>query len=453
MQKLTVREIAKITSGTVLNPQKQPEVALSIVHDTRQIQGPCIFIAVKGETHDGHCFLKHAFEKGARASIVSDASKAADFQGASIVVPNTLTALGDIAAHIRTQSRIPWIGITGSAGKTTTRNILAGILRQTGTVLCPIRNFNNLIGVPLTILNLDEHHQYAVIELGTNSPGEIPRLADIVRPDIAIITNTGPAHTEFLGSVEGVAEEKSGILKNLTPDKTAVLNSEDAFIEQYRQKSPAPVVTFGGEQSDFYATNVTDRKDRVCFTLNHQLECQISGTGFHLAVDACAAVAAARQLGISMTDCIKGISEFSPEDMRMNRVTVNGIHLYNDCYNSNPISLRNALATLATSTRGRKIAVLGDMLELGKLSNPEHEKAIQMLSEYGIDKGFLLGECMKKAWKRMPEKYTERTEICTSRKDLISRLSKFIKPDDNILIKASRGMRFDDIFNELTSRS
>ncbi len=453
MQKLTINQIAHITSGKILNPDPQLDTPLPIVHDTRLITESCVFAAIQGETHDGHLFLKPAYEKGAQACLVSNSKKATDFQGVCIRVKDTVTALGDIASHIRKRSRILWIGITGSAGKTTTRNLLASILRKTGKVLCPIRNFNNLIGVPLTILNLDDSHNYAVMELGTNSPGEIPRLADIVRPDIAIITNTGPSHTEFLGSIEGVAEEKSAILKNLSPDKTAVLNHDDPFMDTYREKSPAPVVTFGNEQSDFFATHINDQGDRVCFTLNHQLECEIPGTGYHLALDACAAVAAARQIGISMTDCIKGISAFIPEDMRMERVTANGVFIYNDCYNSNPLSLRNALRTIAAAGNGRKIAVLGDMLELGTLSDLEHENAIHMLSEFEVDKAYLLGKCMKQAYKRTQKKYTQAIVLCDSKKDLISRLSEFIQSDDTILIKASRGMRFDDIFNELTNRS
>ncbi|MEZ4528009.1 MAG: UDP-N-acetylmuramoyl-tripeptide--D-alanyl-D-alanine ligase [Desulfobacterales bacterium] len=449
-------QILKATGGKLLSGN--PESVFSgISTDSRTISGGQLFIAIKGEHYDGHSFVPDVAEKGGMGLIISGEkagelirSKWKHRDPVCIAVEDTVRALGDLAAFRRKQTGVSLVAITGSNGKTTTRQMTASILSKYYQTLSTSGNFNNEIGLPLTLLRLDAWHEWAVVELGMNHPGEIGRLTRICAPDIGVITNIGPAHLEGLGSVEAVARAKGELLREMPPDTIAVLNADDPACRELAAQSAQEVITFGlSEDAQVRAFDVKRKGMEISFVLEISPEmaevCLHSPAKF-MVHDALAAAAAAYGSGLSAKKIAPGLSDFRPAEGRMNVFeTRREFYIIDDTYNANPGSVKAALTTLADlKGKNRAFAVLGDMLELGTHADRLHREIGMFCADSGIDRLLLTGPRSEQAAAGAMERGMKAQQIFTgSREELLAYLKENLQLRDWVLIKGSRGMKME----------
>jgi UDP-N-acetylmuramoyl-tripeptide--D-alanyl-D-alanine ligase len=428
--------------------------------DSRRIKKGELFVAIKGVRYDGHDFVADAIRKGAWGALVErqvfDASGEA-YRGQKNILPveDTLSALQKMSNLHRRKFSIPVIGITGSNGKTTTKEMLAGILRQEGPVLKNEGNLNNHIGVPLTLLTLERRHAFAVVEMGMSAPGEIETLAQLAWPDTAVITNVGPAHLEFFETTEQVAEAKGELLENLRPGGTAVLNADDPFFEQLAKKFGGRLVTFGIEKpADVRAGSLSPENGFMNFTLttaDSAVNVRLRAAGKHNVYNALAAAAAAVSSGMSLDAVKRGLEDFSPVAMRSEVRHIRGRTVLADCYNANPASMEAALATLVSLAAGnRAIAVLGDMFELGKASVEAHREIGRTVARLGVALLITVGERAGNTGAGaidagMPG---DRVRAAQQNSEAARLLRELSLPGDVVLVKGSRGMKMETILEE-----
>ena len=426
--------------------------------DTRSMAAENLFIALTGENFDGHDCLKAAAEKGASGLLIrldhKDKLDKIDGAPPTIGVADTLRALGDIAHAWRERFSVPVVAITGSAGKTTTKEMLAAIASQARTILKTEGNRNNLIGLPLALLQLRKEHELAIVEMGTNQPGEIARLAAIALPDVGIITNIGPAHLEGLGSMEGIREEKGGLFNVMAGRGTAVINRDDPAIGILAERWPGKRITFGlGTDADVTARGIEHAgPEGIRFNLVIEgigIRVLLRSPGEHNIVNALAAAAAAWVLGFDRSLIAEGLCAFSPVPGRTEiRRLGNGARMILDTYNANPASMREAIKTLqGLREQGRAFAILGDMLELGERAEELHEELGRSVPEAGIDHLFLKGTLSRCTAAGAIQRGLSREQVTlfddpqTVVTDLKSRLRK----GDWILVKGSRKMKLEKV--------
>jgi UDP-N-acetylmuramoyl-tripeptide--D-alanyl-D-alanine ligase len=446
----TVREIAAATGGRIIgSPDKRVS---GVSTDSRVITSGRLFVPLKGERFDGHDYLPEVFAKGIGSSLVEEsrAQAVALPEGAAVVVvPDTLRALGDLAAYYRRRFSIPVVGITGSNGKTTTKEMLAAILERSGKGLKTSGNLNNLIGLPQMVFQLGRDHKWAIFEMGMSEPGEIDRLAEIAAPEVGVITNAFPAHLASMGSVEAVAKAKGELFLRLPEGGSAVFNADDPLISQC--PSPAGVFrrSFGLHGADVTALNLVSLgKEGQRFTLqigDKGSELTLRAFGMHNIYNALAAAAAADSLGAGMEAIVAGLSAFTPYDKRFRLEDLGPIVLIDDSYNANPASVGAALLTLRElKGDNRGIAVLGDMLELGEESVSAH-----------LDAGHLAATCVERlyVYGRMGAVVAEAaidagmdsSEVihASTHDEIVQDIVKDHLDGDYIMVKGSRGMRMD----------
>ena len=392
----TTREILEATQGELLCGELERPFS-GVFIDSRKISADGVFLAIAGEVHDGHNFTAEVVQQGVRGLVINRA-KSQQLPVSSwkpigvvcIAVADTTRALGDMAAFNRRRSAAAVVAITGSNGKTTTRQMIAGVVSQQYKTLATAGNFNNAIGLPLTLLGLEADHQWAVVELGTNNPGEIAGLAKICAPDIGVITNIGPAHLEGLGSLEGVAREKGSLLKGLRPGGKAVLNADDPRVRQLAGRTNHEVHLYGvSEDAAVKAEQVAETPAGIDFTLKiaeESIFIRLNSPGRFMVSNALAAAAVGHLLGLSFAAIKAGLESFQPVAARMNIVhTPGGIHIIDDTYNANPDSMKAALTTLTKISGGaRTVFVAGDMLELGRQAPSLHSQLGRLAAETGI---------------------------------------------------------------------
>lgn len=437
-------------------------VVKNISIDTRTLMRDDYFLALKGKNFDGHDFIKLAIEKKVRGLIISlkvlnlDSSIPAFPTFPSIIkVKDTLKALGDISGAYRRKWKIPLVAITGSNGKTTTKEMLCSIMGLAGATLCSKGNLNNQVGVPLTLLNLGSKYNYAVIELGTSWPGEISRLSDIASPDIGIITNIGLTHLENFKGLEGVFEEKKVLIEKLPPGGTAIINADDPYLS--RLNPAVECITFGfSEKAMIRAKNIRMWPDLPSF------ETDIGGEHLHVRLpvygrfniyNALAAAAAASRLGVKPELIVKGIENYSRPKWRMEKhQLVSGAVIINDSYNANPTSMRESIESIVQSFQDKeKIVVLGDMLELGEDSAAEHMKLGQFIGAQPLSRIILYGEQMKHAFEAL--KGTEAEAKHFLKKDEMAfEIRKHLNSDSVVLFKGSRGMELEEVVDSIVSK-
>lgn len=353
--------------------------------DTRTQNPGDVFFALRGPNFDGHDFVTAALEKGAAAAVVERSTGATG----ELVVSDSLAALQRLAVWARRQWGGRVIGVTGSAGKTTTKDAIAHLLSVELAVGKTLGNLNNHVGVPLSILRLPDQSRAAVLEMGMNHAGEIRALAQIARPDVGVVTNVGYAHVEAFDSIEGVAAAKRELIETLPRDGVAVLNGDDARVRAFREAHPGRSVTFGfSECAEVHAEAVEHDADGTRFCACG-VKFETSLAGRHAVMNLLAAIAVARVLGIAPEKLAAAVRSFSVGKMRGERLERNGITIWNDCYNSNPEAARAMLDVLRETPAARRIAVLGEMLELGRASRQLHEQLGQYAAGQGID--FLIG--------------------------------------------------------------
>ena len=447
----TIDEILKATGGRLVSGPATTAVR-SVSIDTRTLKRKAVFIAIKGDTYDGHDFIPAAVEKGALCIIAQGRLRRLPPGVSYIVVKDTVKALGALAGFWRRKFSVPVVAITGSNGKTTTKDMAAWVLAGRMRVLKNEGTKNNHIGVPMTLFNLRAGHDVVVLELGTNHPGEIRYLADICRPNIGIVANVGAAHLEFFGSVSGVLKEKYSLIRRLSPPALALVNADDERLRQkLLRKTKKPLVLgFGiSHRSDFFASRIIRRDRGLSFVLNHRQECTLRSAGVHNVYNALAACALGRFFGMDWTRIASRLRSFRFPSGRLGILKRDNIRFIDDTYNANPQSLYCALQALESlQTRGRKILVVGDMLELGAGAKEFHSRAGAFAAgvcDCLVAVGTLSKFCASAA--RSAGMDRRNIFLCaTSRaaKGLL-RAKVGAGGDDIVLVKGSRAMKMEEV--------
>ena len=452
MPTLTFRELAEMTHGEVL---QNPDIKISsVVIDSREVKPDSVFFAIKGDRLDGHQFVPQALQT-ARGAVVARVPDAMPHDKGFVRVADTTKALQELARSIRKRYRFLLVAITGSAGKTTTKEMIATLAGTERRTWKSWGNFNNLIGAPLCLDNTPDDAEVVVSEMGMNHKGEIATLAGLTRPDVGVYTNIGPVHIEFFGTLEKIAEAKRELLENLAPNGTVVLNVDDQYLMNMSRGFEGRKVTYGIDQAaDFRPTNIVERGLLgTHFTLEGRAF-DLALPGRHNLENLLAAIATARAIGISWDGIARGVSEAKPAYHRGVIVPWRGATIYDDSYNSNPYALSRALTLMQQAdVRGRRIAVIGDMLELGERELEYHYEAgrgipldIDFVIGVGRRSDALLDGARHAGFTEERLFHFEKAEPATDF------LESFIRPGDLILIKASRGIGLDRIVTTLTTR-
>jgi len=424
-----------------------------LVIDSREILEGDIFCALQGENQDGHFYAKKALDKGAAAVIIAE-NRVSQLPKLpiekSIVCPNPLKLLQHIAASYAANFDLKMIGITGSSGKTSTRQLIAHILQQEFSVVQSIKNFNNHIGFPLSLLEWRRHHQFAVMELGANHVGEIKALCDLKAPDMGLITTIAPAHIEGFASIEGVQKAKYELLDAVPQDGTLFLNVNDDRISAYPVKS-REVIRYGLDTEAEFSVRIIGYDEMARPKIEWAgVGITLQTPGPHTAINAAAAIAVAMKCGCSKSSIIHGLESFLPDASRGLLQRINGITLMNDSYNANPQSMAAAIHTLAKmACSGKKYLILGDMLELGSLESDAHKTVGRLAVELGFDYLFAFGERMEEAVKQARKMGMVNAIHFVSKDLLVSTLKSITAENDILLIKGSRGMAMESIIYAL----
>jgi len=459
---MNLEDVARAVRGRLL--AGEGDVSFTGVSvDSRTTQPGELFFALPGEKFDGHRFVAAAFGRGAVAAVVDMARLPAGFQPTRplVAVQDVLAALGDLARRVRKTHHPRVVGITGSVGKTTTKDLTASVLGQKYQVLCNPGNFNNEIGVPLTLLQLQPEHEVLVVEMAMRGRDQIRYLARIAAPQFGLITNIGVSHLELLGSQEAIADAKGELLEELPPDGTGVLNRDDPFFERLRALAPN-VVTFGRDPaSDVCGEVIEEHRDLVEVHLRlwskafevAPFEATIRSPGRHQLSNALAAAAVGLILSVSPEQIAAGLEQATVSHWRMELLTSpSGVIVLNDAYNASPQSMTAALETLADHTSsGRRIAVLGDMRELGPLAEDAHREVGRRAVECGVARLITVGTLGREiaagaAAAGMPEEWIF---TCGSNAEASLRLRGESRPGDVVLVKGSRALQMEEIVRDL----
>ena len=445
MVPFTLAQAAKACGGKFNGEESLlAQSVTGVTIDSRTVGHGSLFIPIRGERFDGHDFIKAAYDAGALCCL---SEKPVEGQRPYILVPSALDAFQMIAAFYRSLFPIPAVAISGSAGKTTTKELVAGVLSQKYDVLKNEGNLNNQTGVPLTILRLERCHEAAVIEMGMNHFGEIRNLARIVRPNICVITNIGEAHIEFLGSKEGILQAKTEMLEFMEPGGHIVVNGDDPLLAPLASRY-SNVVTVGlGEHNTVRAEDIVDLGLRgTRFTAcceGKKIPVHIRYPGPHMVLNALTALAVGTLLGVGRDQIQAGISGYRPPAGRMNIVEAADITVIDDAYNANPSSMAASLSILAKA-EGRKVCILGDMFELGVGEAQYHHDIGQYAAKLGIDCIICVGRLAGHICEGAKEMGAD-TQHFEDREQLTAMLPSLIAPKDTILVKASHGMRLDTV--------
>ncbi len=427
---------------------------VTICIDSKRFKKGQVFWAIKGEKFDGHNFVESCLSQGGSTAVVN---KSWNFNPEKIIgtllkVEDTKQSLLDLANAYLDTFKIPKIAITGSNGKTTTKDMIVSVLSRAGSTLGTQGNFNNHIGLPLTAFQMKSSHRYSVFEMGTNHPGEIEVLSQAVRPNIAVITNIGYSHIEFFGTTENIFKEKLSISSGFKARGVLVVNVDDSHLAKVRPGSRYKLITYGINRGQIRATNIRlDQNGCASFTVG-RTEFRLNIPGEHNIYNALAAIAVGIQMRINRGDIAKALASFKPSPHRMQIKKISGITFLDDCYNANPSSMKASLRTLSmTISSGKKIALLGDMLELGDQSETLHSEVGQYFSEMGIDELITFGTASRFINKGAREKGTQRnlSQHFTNMNLLGEYLKKNLQKGDTVLVKGSRGMQLERVYDFL----
>lgn len=458
MKTMNLQQLGSVVGG-VPNGKNVSFEAIST--DTRTVNSGDLFVALQGENFDANQFVKQAADKGSIAALIdSDTDVAIPY----VKVEDTLTALTDLARNEREKTDIPVVAITGSNGKTSVKELLASILRQSMPVLATEGNFNNQIGVPLTLLKLTAEHQVAVIEMGASKAGDIRHLCGIAKPTVAVLNNVAAAHIEGFGDIEGVAAAKGEIITGLIEGGTVVLNRDEPWFNQWAELAAnKTVVSFGlSSAADVWAdmssanTGLVDSKFATSFTMNYQgdrYDVRLNLIGEHNIVNALAASAAAFSLGVLPSQILDGIAALEPVKGRMQPLQgVAGSVVINDCYNANPKSFDAALASLADVTKPVWL-VLGDFAELGADSGVIHQQIGKQIAGSYVQRVFAVGDDMQVAVSAFNEAADGSQRTATHYEDkacMAEKLAAELTSDVVVLVKGSRSQGLESVIEKIT---
>lgn len=455
--RLTIAAILSWTQGVWLGKTEALQLPCAAIStDSRTVQPGEVFVALAGERFNGHTFVEQVLKRGAAAAVVSrkwlEKNAHVKTLGNLLVVNDTLAAYQNAAAAYRQLFLIPAVAVTGSAGKTTTKEAIYAVLSQRFNVLRNKKSFNNHIGVPATLFELDKNHQILLTELGTNHFGELDRLSYLVHPDMAMITNIGHAHLAFFKDLQGVVRAKFEIFNHCAADGLALYNGDDALLRV--QNYPLPrTFSFALRQAAALKAEVIACNERAEYTIRLLGETiQLPISGHHNVYNALAAAAIGVQFDITAAEIKTALQSLQPVEKRMQVVRAGDILMLNDTYNANPNSCGAALHTLAdlsVTANGRKIAVLGDMLELGDVSVSEHRHLAESVAEHKLDLLLLYGRETQATLERADELHLEVLHF-SDKEALLAHLTAYIRPGDVVLFKGSRGMQMETLVDGLS---
>ena len=453
MEKMTVQDIIAATGGELICGSKET-VIKNVSIDSRQINEATLFIPLKGEKSDGHDYIGKAFEGGAVATI---SEKRIDCENTVVLVKNCSKALGDIAKYYKKRFNIKTIAVTGSVGKTTTKDMLSAVMSMQYNTLKTEGNFNNELGLPLTALKLNHSHEAAVFEMGMSAFGEISYLANIARPDVAIITNIGMSHIENLGSQEGIFKAKTDICEYFDKDSLLIVNADDKYLQKALSFKGFNVVGYGIENDCEYKARDIENLGLLGtkFSVDiyeREYRIHVKTPGVHNVYNALAAIICGVHYNIGPNKIIEGIENFSLTAMRMSVEKVGNLTLINDCYNSSPDSVNAALKVLATQET-RKVAILGDILEMGDFAKDAHYKIGEEVAKNRVDVLLTAGKNAKFIAEAARANGVAEVMDFDTTDELVLNVLNYLDDNDTILIKASRGMHFEDVVNKITKEN
>lgn len=468
MKNMTLWNIARACKGKLVVPAGKsagscPKAGMAVIRgftgkeagrivlDSRKVEPGDVFVATKGERVDGHDFINEVFEKGAIGVVCEKEPE--PLTGPCIRVEDSFAALRNIASFYREQMPVPVVGITGSVGKTSTKEFVAAVLAQKYKTHKTQGNFNNEVGVPLTLLAMPEDTEAAVVEMGINHFGEMHRLSEMVRPDICVMTNIGQCHLEFLGSRDGILKAKSEIFDCMNPEGSVCVNGDDdklATIQEVHGKKP---LRFGfSPENDIYADNIVNRGLLGSTAQIHAdgevFEADIPLPGSHMVLNALAATAVGKLLGLTSAQIAAGIAGVQAVSGRSRVISAKDKVLIDDCYNANPVSTKAAIDLLALAD-GRKVAVLGDMFELGENEKELHAQVGAYAAEHGVDCLYCAGALSEAMYSAAKEAGIAEAEHFKDTDALLAALPELLRAGDSVLVKASHGMRYHKIVEQL----
>ncbi|MBQ8591277.1 MAG: UDP-N-acetylmuramoyl-tripeptide--D-alanyl-D-alanine ligase [Lachnospiraceae bacterium] len=459
MKNLTLSNIAKACNGTYYGDENiKVREAAGVVIDSRNVEKDYVFIATKGERVDGHSFIGQVFEKGALCVVCE--KELEQPAGPYILVEDSFQALKDIAEFYREQLDVKVVGVTGSVGKTSTKEFISSVLATKYNVLKTAGNFNNEVGLPLTVLKITDEHEVAVLEMGINHFGEMHRLSKIAKPDICVITNIGQCHLEYLKSREGILSAKTEIFDFMSEDGYVCINGDDDMLQTVLEVKGKAPITFGMDnRCDVYADCIESRglfgSTCMIHTKQEEFEAEIPLPGIHMVMNALTATAIGGLLGLTAEEMKKGLSNVETVSGRSNIIKGDKYVIIDDCYNANPVSMKAAIDMLM-SAEGRKVCILGDMGELGEDENALHEEVGAYAARAGVDCMIFVGnqavfmdQGAEKSMAGIPDKTEKQIHHFSDKADCLSVLGDLLLPGDTVLVKASHYMGFDEIIESL----
>lgn len=460
MLTVAANEIAEIVGGRIIAQGNAASIA-GVSTDTRTlgtISNAPLFVAIQGPHFDAHTMITEAATKGAVAVMVEkDVPIPLGVWG--IRVESTIAAMGNLARWWRMcHAMLPVVAVAGSNGKSTTKQMVAGALQPLGDILATEGNFNNLIGLPLTVFRLSPQHRAAVLELGMSARGEVAQLTQIANPDVGVITNVYPEHMEFLLTLEEVAKAEGELFETMRPDGTIVVNMEDPWVQKQAANFPGQKITYGMQNDadirfGHMVANGLESIDLNLSVFGRSYNLHLPVPGAHNVMNAMAALGCALALGVKIDDALQGITRFQPMKMRMERLQLaNGVQVINDCYNASPDSMAAALRTVSVAKRaGRLMAVLGDMLELGGAAAELHGELGRSIPGYGVNHLFTFGELGQNIAQGARQAGLADVNITasTDMDQLKKAVAAVVQPGDIILVKGSRGMKMERVIDHL----
>jgi UDP-N-acetylmuramoyl-tripeptide--D-alanyl-D-alanine ligase len=424
--------------------------------DTRLLKGGELFVALQGKKYDGHAFIPQAIEKGASGLLVSRDTGITPSGVLVVEVKDTLEALGRLARYYKEKLPVKIVAVTGSNGKTSTKEMLHHLLSHSFTMVSTPGNYNNFVGVPLSLFQLEPYHELAVIEMGTSAPGEIRWLSWIARPEIGVITNVSEAHLEGLGDVEGVAMAKAELLENVVSGGHLVFNADNPWCQGMARTFPGRVTSFGlGEGSHIKGSELKEHEGGTSFVVNGRHKVYLRVPGLHNVYNALAALAVGYCLGLNLEELSLKLGDFCLPPMRMERHQIGEIAIINDAYNANPASMAAALAEFSRmDVSGQRCLICGDMAELGKEAVRLHMELGEMIARASVDLLLVIGcfatEIASAARRAGMGEW--QIKICNNQDEVCQTAMSHLKKGDALLIKGSRCMRLEEVFNRLKAR-
>lgn len=445
--KFSVEEICQAVSGKVISEGEHRFSGVST--DTRKVAAGDLFVALVGETFDGHQFIEQAFERGAVGAIVSQDMPAVEGK-TMIRVGDTLLAYQNIARLYRERFDCPFVAITGSNGKTTTKDMVAAVLEHRFAICKTQANFNNEIGLPYTLLSMKADDEAAVVEMGMRGLGQIAQLTCIAHPTIGVVTNVGETHMEILGSIDNIALAKSELVRAIGARGTVILNGDDVRVRKMAELTEAQAVLFGidGEDLDIRAEQIekcAGGTSFVCSAADGEWKMTVPAFGRHNVMNALAAIAVGRTLGMTMEEIAEGLASFTASGMRFAVQKVGDYTFINDAYNASPRSTEAAIDNLADVADGRKVVVFGDMLELGDIAEEAHRAIGRKAAEKGADAFFTYGVLARLAAEEAQRAGVRIVRACDSHEEIAQNLQTYLKAGDTVLVKGSRGMKMETV--------